>query len=719
MEINSLLLYPDEELCCDSVDSSEFGSSVKSDDYFENKQSSLEMWYDSFFKDCSEGGFQSIFPNVSFVEAEDEMDAVLSQAVREYPLLSPEYLQEKRAQNAERKQRRNPNGPSTSSVVHTATHTPNKEEREMKKLISSRLSLHPSNSPSSCHSEKELPQNWMNFLCQEYTRGILLPCPPETGNRAFFVEKHKNLFCSHTPDGKLDFRVLYDHNTSTGWVFPVTVDESVLSTLKAMYPTWRPITWDDVEVATSKKKKDSNVQGTTTNEHVHHYSSALTACNDSSMVAATGGATATNNDSGRESDPLPSSPLEVVTLPMMHKWACEVQESPERFLRALEAAGGLEEAIFVCVDVEASHSVKSGVTFPLEISCVPFTFSRKHHNFAPLLQRVEKKFQSQSRTNKTKEGEENSTISLHDSIMVQEESDVIPSTQTASRSRSSDPHREKSTWEANICPAESNNNKMGMLKGEFHCFIYPGFPEPAYYKEAHFTSLNLHGIPFDASFLRKDYITIRKELDVFFQNPSCIFLAKGGVLSPPVADVQGIRFVYAAAAAIEEEIDEETGVQKEMPIKEGRDGDSHSTSLVSTPLYVDQMRLFNSMMVEEIVSQMFCDDSSPTDDRPYQLPHHWGDADTPTKTEEVVKGEGEKKIENNMKEVTAEKEENRDVFVRYLECWYHHKVKKVGCCNSSDCMIFHCARRDAWCLAKNAEKCVYEAILRKEKRKKK
>lgn len=712
--MESISLFPDEELCCDASDGSDLESSVVSSDHAEHGRESHDVWYDSFFKDTSNGGFQSIFPNVSFVEAEEEMDALLSQAAIEYPLLSPEYLHEKRAQAEERKQPHHPSGdPSAASVDHIATCTVNEEEEEKKKQLSS----HPSNSPDSGPHRKELPQNWKVFLRQEYTRGILLPCPPETGNRAFFVEKHKNLRCSHTPDGKLDFRVLYDHINPTGWVFPITVDESVLSALKTMYPGWRAITWEDVEIATSTKKRHSNAEeGSVSNVPAHDISSTLSACNDS----PTGGATATRSGSEREDDPPPPSPLSGVASSTMSKWAAAAQESPERFLRALEAAGGLEEAIFVCVDVETACSIKNGVAFPLEISCVPFTFSSKHKDFAPLLQYVEKKYFPPKRPNKTKEGEESSNTSLQeDTAVEQERTDTVPSTQTTSLSSSSAPCGENKRWEANICPAESNGGKQHMLKGEFHCFISSGYPEPAYYEQACYTSLRLHGIPFDASFLRKDYIAIRKELDVFFQNPSCIFLAKGGERSPPVTDIQGIRFVYAAADAVEAKKENQTVEQNQESVRETPAGESHSTSIVSPPLYVDQMRFFNSVMVQEIVSQMFCDDSNPTDDRTYRLPDHWEDDDPPTEIKEAVKVDGERKKEKSVEEITTEKEENRDVYVRYLQCWYHHKVKRVGCNDSSEDLKFHCARKDAWWLAEHAEKCLYEALLRKEKRKKK
>jgi len=239
----------------------------------------------------------------------------------------------------------------------------------------------------------------------------------------------------------------------------------------------------------------------------------------------------------------------------------------------------------------------------------------------------------------------------------------------------------------------------------------------------------------------------------------------------------------------------------ELPV-----GVSRSTYPPFPPLYADQMRLFNSVMVEEILSQLFCEDAYPPDGCHYPLADRWGSEGKPTEMEKSIKRKGDEGNKKDGREMGTEKEarssitesgksvkgashespmshphsktrnveglngsnnekheketreaqdstptlpfssssvsqkvygkgdvlhktscaeentfhtpvEKRKVFLRLPQCWYHKKVKLVGCCESRTALRFHCARKDAWRLAERVEKCVYHAILRKRKQK--
>jgi len=138
------------------------------------------------------------------------------------------------------------------------------------------------------------------------------------------------------------------------------------------------------------------------------------------------------------------------------------------------------------VDVEAAYSVKNGISFPLEISCVPFTFSNKHKDFTPLLRCVEKKNARTTCMSKTTKGESELLHSLHGTKKTRKERNTVTTAATTSIFPSVVLQDASTVWKKGIClPFKKNGNK-GMLKGEYHCLISSGYPELAFYKQACF-----------------------------------------------------------------------------------------------------------------------------------------------------------------------------------------------------------------------------------------
>lgn len=758
---DSFALFPDELLECE-VESSDLESSKSSVDFRTAIENTHELLYSACFFDGKENDFGAIFPDVELDKEEDDsFNVFLEKALLEYPLLSPQFLQnvEEASPSASKHTSPSSNDSHASHLLSIAgpAATPSAVDKQMKPIQSS----------------GQMP--FKAFLHQFYPQCIMIPCPSENTNRAYFLEKHKDLHCMDSSNGIVNFRVVYDaFRRSTGWAIPVTTDESVLEELKAMYPGWRGMTMEDVELACSKEKAlpyDGNgVKNTDTttspssttvcaNSPEQAMDAPSTRSSDNNLCTSTTGHVHPSSSAIGTDGDRTSSSRDLYALKYRRIVASLLQDE-ERFLRALDAAGGLEKAVFVCVDVELAFSSNSYCSFPLEISLVPFTISTENKDFSPLSKHCCNRKPTaltspQAGGNDTKQFQPPFSV---DGATVSRK--YIPSTlltgkDSFHRSSSSickegtegekcDHHstRTDQTEEKNSQCTKQQENHL-TTQNEYHCFVYSGNFNTLSRDTSVYSSACIHGIPHNASFLRKDYKTIQKELDFFLSNPSCILVAKGGCNSPPMSDMNAIRFIYAAAAAQEKAeaaAVAATGIPPTSYIPEKGSHDSHGIMpSLTPPLYVDEMRFFNSVMVEKVLSTYFlnnpkkevCSSHDNSKKKMNGTEVEGKSKNNATKVSKsdvlqcsVINDDDGHTLEDSMdfkdekdNSSLADENEMKGIFDGKLRrCWYHERFTKIppdsflGLQSSN----FHCARRDAWILGHRLEKCACCAITRKK-----
>lgn len=762
----------DDILECDAS-TEDFVSSVGSAEFFDENPYSTTNLYQAVFQSHSEDGFLSLFPEVEFYDVNGDPTILkIYETLKKYPVFSPEFLQQALLCASSSPA----HAPSSDVCCKKASsfHETSKTDTQKQEKTTTEVPL-----DTNKNSQKNL--DWKALLRETYHQGIVIPCST-TVSRTALMEKHKDRCGDDKSVGGLDFRVVYDDSkNSTGWAYPCTIDESVLRKLKVLYPGWRAITIEDVCLLDPKRKPKAYganyfevATDASTAERVSAMNASTAEAAETDSVATSISAMGSKDDSS-----LPTS----FSSRQLKKLVSGLPQDMNRFFEVLNAAGGVEEAIFVCVDIESSHSEPGCFTFPLEISLVPFTFSSKRNNVRLLSQDALQKTETNGVITQRKERgvPEKHLAATEETKATVFTADDNHGMRARMKERGVTGHGTPEEKQNKACK-EEKEPLVSVLSG-YHCLVYSGLIDACFFCSCQYTSLNVHGIPFDCSLLRADYIAIRDELNSYFQNPSCIFVAKGSLTSPPTIDINGIRFIYAAAEA--EEQNAAASADSSDVILPQNDSNNHRTGTSNPfsgssfrPLYMDEMRMFNSEAVIEALSNLFREGEEEFNelgedvkDTPNKKHMNYKETDTtvqgPSKnvtfeshlrdsevSPRVMKEEGtrpeesrEKKgeesgageegqrdsccasvdsepfgAEENVSSEFSTKEghglqkEGEEGIIPFNRCWYHEKLMTLS---KGFTLIqpeqFHCARADASRLANRLEKCVREAVARKNK----
>lgn len=87
----------------------------------------------------------------------------------------------------------------------------------------------------------------------------------------------------------------------------------------------------------------------------------------------------------------------------------------------------------------------------------------------------------------------------------------------------------------------------------YHSFVQPGALPEDCEETAKYTSISVHGIPYEGGFLSTDYRQIREDIDCYVKCPSCILVSKGSPQHATPADLQALRYLYAAAICVDDD----------------------------------------------------------------------------------------------------------------------------------------------------------------------